>query len=124
MDGLSFQVDVGRVCGFLGRNGAGKTTTIRMLVNLMRPSTGLDPIVRRDFLEGIIQLIQEEGRTVLFSSHLVHEVERVADQIVVIEAGKLVTSESVESLKRGTMSLEEAFVERVGRREPAKEAAQ
>jgi hypothetical protein len=42
----------------------------------------------------------------------------------VIEAGKLVTSESVESLKRETMSLEEAFVELVGRREPAKEAAQ
>ena len=43
VDGLSFQVEVGRVCGFLGRNGAGKTTTIRMLVNLMRPSAGEPP---------------------------------------------------------------------------------
>ncbi len=46
---LSFQVESGRVCGFLGRNGSGKTTTIRMLMGLLRPSggkaglQGLDP---------------------------------------------------------------------------------
>jgi len=85
------------------------------LLILDEPATGLDVIVRRDFLESIIQLIQLEGRTVLFSSHLLHEVERVADQVVIIDDGSLVRSGSMEDLKRSTgLSLEESFVEEVG----------
>ena len=45
---------------------------------LDEPSSGLDPIVRRDILGAIIRTIADEGRTVLFSSHLLDEVERVA----------------------------------------------
>lgn len=44
-----------------------------------RPSSGLDPSVRRDILRAVIKTITDEGRTVLFSSHLLDEVERVAD---------------------------------------------
>jgi ABC-2 type transport system ATP-binding protein len=87
------------------------------LLILDEPATGLDVLVRRDFLESIIQLIQEEGRTVLFSSHLLHEVERVADQVVIIDGGRLVQSGSVEELKSSTgLSLEESFVDVVERR--------
>ena len=57
------------------------------LLILDEPTTGLDVVVRRDFLEGIIELIQEEGRTVFFSSHIVHEVERVADWVGIIDQG-------------------------------------
>ena len=90
------------------------------LLILDEPATGLDVLVRRSFLEGIIDVIQQEGRTVLMSSHLVHEVERVADQIVVVEGGKLVTSMPLEELKREAMglSLEEIFVELVTGRRP------
>ena len=56
---------------------------------LDEPASGLDVIVRRDVLESIIQVISAEGRTVFFSSHLVHEVERVADQVAIIDEGKL-----------------------------------
>lgn len=88
------------------------------LLILDEPATGLDVLVRRDFLESIIQLIQQEGRTVLFSSHLLHEVERVADQVVIIEQGRLVESGNVEELKLRTgLSLEESFVEAVGAKE-------
>ena len=48
------------------------------------PSSGLDPVVRRDILGAIIRTITEEGRTVILSSHLLDEVERVADTIVMI----------------------------------------
>jgi ABC-2 type transport system ATP-binding protein len=221
VDGLTFEVPAGSVCGFLGRNGAGKSTAIRMLMNLLdptagratllgldsrrdhtalmnrvgyvpespvfydwmkvkelvrftgrlyqrwnqtlvdslldrfnldreqkvrhlsrgtqaqlalllalggdpellildEPATGLDVLVRRDFLESIIQLIQQDGRTVLFSSHLLHEVERVADQVILIDNGRLVRSGTLEDLKLGTgLSLEETFVELLGAKERA-----
>ncbi|GAA1771967.1 ABC transporter ATP-binding protein [Luedemannella helvata] len=44
VDGLSFEVEPGRVTGFLGPNGAGKTTTLRMLLNLVRPTAGIATI--------------------------------------------------------------------------------
>ena len=92
------------------------------LLILDEPATGLDVLVRRDFLESIIQIIQQEGRTVLFSSHLVHEVERVADQIVVIEQGRLLTSARLDELKeREGKSLEDIFVDLVGRREEVRQ---
>ena len=40
LDGLSFAVPEGSVCGFLGPNGAGKTTTLRILFGLARPTSG------------------------------------------------------------------------------------
>lgn len=70
----------------------------RLLV-LDEPASGLDVVVRRDFLESIIGLIQEEGRTVFLSSHLVHEVERVADRVAIIEKGRLVTEGTVDEVK-------------------------
>jgi ABC-2 type transport system ATP-binding protein len=70
------------------------------LLILDEPASGLDVIVRRNFLESIIQLIQQEGRTVLFSSHLVHEVERVADEVAIIESGRLVALAKIDNLKQ------------------------
>jgi len=53
------------------------------------PTLGLDVAIRREFLEGVIHLITRQGRTILFSSHILADVERVADRIVVIDKGKL-----------------------------------
>src|SRR5881398_2130432 len=60
------------------------------LLLLDEPSSGLDPVVRRDILEAIIRAVADEGRTVLFSSHLLHEVERVADHVALIDQGRVV----------------------------------
>ncbi|MFA5784747.1 MAG: ABC transporter ATP-binding protein [Phycisphaerae bacterium] len=51
------------------------------------PTLGLDAAIRRQFLQGMIQLIMEQGRTVLFSSHILADVERVADRLIVIDKG-------------------------------------
>ena len=59
------------------------------LLVLDEPSSGLDPVVRRDILGEIIRTVTDEGRTVLFSSHLLDEVERVADHVALIHDGKL-----------------------------------
>lgn len=69
------------------------------LLLLDEPSTGLDPLVRRDIISAIIRTIAEEGRTVLLSSHLVDEVERVADSVAIIHHGQMVLIDSVDNIK-------------------------
>jgi ABC-2 type transport system ATP-binding protein len=59
------------------------------LLILDDPTLGLDTVVRRDFLESLIQIIQRRGRTILFSSHILGDVERVADRIGVLVDGVL-----------------------------------
>jgi ABC-2 type transport system ATP-binding protein len=59
------------------------------LLILDDPTLGLDTVVRRDFLESLIQLIQRQGRTILFSSHILGDVERVADRIGIMIGGVL-----------------------------------
>ena len=59
------------------------------LLILDDPTLGLDTVVRRDFLESLIQIIQRQGRTILFSSHILGDVERVADRIGIMVSGVL-----------------------------------
>ena len=70
------------------------------LLLLDEPSSGLDPLVRRDILEAIIRSVAEEGRTVLFSSHLLDEVERVSDHLVMIHEGRVVFSGPLDQIKQ------------------------
>jgi ABC-2 type transport system ATP-binding protein len=69
------------------------------LLVLDEPSSGLDPVVRRDILGAIIRTIAEEGRTVLFSSHLLDEVERVADRVAIIHQGWIVLTATMDEIK-------------------------
>jgi ABC-2 type transport system ATP-binding protein len=69
------------------------------LLVLDEPSSGLDPVVRRDILGAIIRTIADEGRTVLFSSHLLDEVERVADFVAIIHQGRILLTAPMEELK-------------------------
>ncbi|HTI73034.1 MAG TPA: ABC transporter ATP-binding protein [Candidatus Limnocylindria bacterium] len=70
------------------------------LLILDEPSTGLDPVVRKDILEAIIHTIGEEGRSVLFSSHLLDEIERVSDQIGMVRQGKMVLHGPLDGVKQ------------------------
>jgi len=87
------------------------------LLVLDEPSSGLDPIVRRDILGAVLRTIANEGRTVLFSSHLLDEVERVADHVTMISDGNIVLSGPLDDLtaSHGGASLDEIFVSHVGR---------
>ena len=53
------------------------------------PTLGLDTVARRDFLMSMIHLVQRQGRTILFSSHILADVERVADRIGILVDGVL-----------------------------------
>ncbi|MBI2421908.1 MAG: ABC transporter ATP-binding protein [Candidatus Hydrogenedentes bacterium] len=59
------------------------------LLLLDEPSSGLDTVSRHDILGVIVRSVAEEGRTVVFSSHLLDEVERVADDIALFHHGRL-----------------------------------
>jgi ABC-2 type transport system ATP-binding protein len=59
------------------------------LLILDDPTIGLDTVVRRDFLESMIQIIQQKGRTIVFSSHILSDVDRVADHIGIMLDGVL-----------------------------------
>jgi ABC-2 type transport system ATP-binding protein len=69
------------------------------LLLLDEPSSGLDPVVRRDILEAIIRTVADEGRTVLFSSHLLEEVERVSDQVAMMHEGRLLWCGPLDDIK-------------------------
>jgi len=69
------------------------------LLVLDEPTGGLDVMVRREFLESIVRMIQEEGKTVFLSSHVLVDMERVADEIAIIEEGRLVKRSTLEELK-------------------------
>jgi ABC-2 type transport system ATP-binding protein len=69
------------------------------LLVLDEPSSGLDPIARSDILEAIIRTISEDGRTVLFSSHLLDEVERVCDSVALMHEGGIVESLTTEQFE-------------------------
>ncbi len=84
------------------------------LLLLDEPSTGLDPIVRKDILGAVMRTIADEGRTVLFSSHLLDEVEQVADHVTMINHGRIVLSEPLDVIKDTHRTLDEAFVAHVG----------
>jgi ABC-2 type transport system ATP-binding protein len=75
------------------------------LIILDEPTTGLDPIVRRDFVEHILAEIGKEGRTVLFSSHIVEEVERVADYVGILHDGKLLVTARISALKESVRKI-------------------
>ena len=90
------------------------------LLVLDEPSSGLDPIVRRDIVGAIIRTIADEGRTVLFSSHLLEEVEQVADHVTMIREGRIVLDAPLQEIKESHRvdgrlpSLDEIFVAHAG----------
>jgi len=70
----------------------------RLLV-LDEPFTGLDPLVRDEFIRGVLELSEERTWTVFVSSHDIDEVERLADWVGVINGGRLQLAESAASLQ-------------------------
>jgi len=69
------------------------------LVILDDPTLGLDPIARKDFLRHVIDLLQSNGVTVFFSSHLLYEIEPVADHIAILDEGVIRKTGKTDSLR-------------------------
>jgi ABC-2 type transport system ATP-binding protein len=79
------------------------------LLILDDPTMGLDPISRQEFLGDIVRAIQEEGRTVFFSTHILQELEQVADWVGILDRGRLISSWPVDALKATVKRYEMTF---------------
>ena len=69
------------------------------LLVLDDPALGLDPVARRSLLQSMLYVTRQPNRTILFSSHLLSDVERVADRIVVLDGGVLRADCTVETFR-------------------------
>jgi ABC-2 type transport system ATP-binding protein len=84
---------------------------------LDEPTVGLDPQTRNSIWNHIKKLNEERNMTIFLTTHYMEEAEAIADQIAVIDHGKIIESGTVEEIKRQTEteSLEEAFLKLTGR---------
>jgi len=79
------------------------------------PTSGLDVLGAREVLK-IVRDLRAKGRTIIFSTHIMTEAERICDEIAIIEKGSILAQGTVDSLRRenGGGSLEDVFVKTVG----------
>lgn len=75
------------------------------LLILDEPVASLDPMARRQFLKEIIALASSGDRTVLFSTHIVSDLERVANRVWIMRDGALQIDEALDTLKERTVRL-------------------
>ncbi len=69
------------------------------LLVLDEPVASLDPVARRDFLRTLLDIAQTENRTVLFSTHITTDLERVADRVAILRDGRIVFHGEMDALK-------------------------
>jgi len=75
------------------------------LLVLDEPVASLDPSARRQFLATLLDIAISGDRTILFSTHITSDLERVADQVVVLKSGKVVYNDELSALKDGVKRL-------------------
>jgi ABC-2 type transport system ATP-binding protein len=71
------------------------------LLVLDEPIASLDPLARREFLQTVMQAVADTGMTVILSSHIVADLERVCDHLVILAAGRVQLAGSIEEIVAG-----------------------
>src|SRR5437870_1982002 len=125
VDGISITAKPGEIFGLLGVNGAGKTTLLRLLSTVLTPTegtaevagyaAGLDVVSSQTVMQ-FIEEARDEGKTVVFSTHIMTEVDRLCNHVAVIHNGTICAEGSVAQLKEraGEENLERVFLKLVG----------
>jgi ABC-2 type transport system ATP-binding protein len=99
-----FDLDTSRRIGTLSRGNRQKVGIVQAFMHrpdlliLDEPTSGLDPLMQRAFRD-VVAAARDDGRTVFLSSHVLSEVEQIADTVGIIRAGRLVVVEGLEHLK-------------------------
>ncbi|MBT2662903.1 ABC transporter ATP-binding protein [Bacillus sp. ISL-45] len=71
------------------------------LIILDEPTSGLDPLMQQKFFD-LLEKENKKGATILFSSHILSEVQRLCDRVAIIKEGRIVTVEKISTLKENT----------------------
>ncbi len=106
-----FLLEPSRRVGTLSKGESGKLLMLLALSQrpellvLDEPTDGLDPVVRRDILAAVLEYVTDADATVLISSHLVHELERICDWVGVMDGGRLVAEMPMQEFKSGLKRL-------------------
>lgn len=74
------------------------------LIILDEPTTGLDPAQRQQLLDRISILAKEKGKSVILSTHILHDVQRVCDQVIILASGKVKRVDTLANLQRPTQA--------------------
>jgi ABC-2 type transport system ATP-binding protein len=83
------------------------------LLVLDEPAASLDPSARREFLKAILEIAVDERRTVLFSTHITSDLERVADRVAILQSGKIIYHDELDALKDSVKRLHVSASERI-----------
>jgi ABC-2 type transport system ATP-binding protein len=75
------------------------------LLVLDEPVAALDPVARRDFLRTLLEIAQSETRSILFSTHITSDLERVADRVAILRDGRICFSDGLDVLKESVKRL-------------------
>ncbi|MEL4358355.1 MULTISPECIES: ATP-binding cassette domain-containing protein [unclassified Luteococcus] len=108
-----FELDPRRKAGTYSKGNRQKVALVAALSTradlllLDEPTSGLDPVMEERFIETVRELA-DEGRTVLLSSHIMAEVERLCDRVTIIRAGQTVITDTLDALRAGAMVRVEA----------------
>jgi len=81
------------------------------LLILDEPSSGLDAVVRRDILDAIVRTVADDGRTVIFSSHLLEEVERMSDHVTMLHNGRVMLDGALDDVRHRYQRSRVRFIE-------------
>jgi ABC-2 type transport system ATP-binding protein len=109
----------------LGQLSKGMRTKVSLLVALSHepsvllldePTSGLDPRTRVEILDLLHRVAHVDGKAVFFSTHNLHEVDQIADRVIVADRGRILADESLAALRRNTgasWDLEHYYLEMV-----------
>ncbi len=80
------------------------------------PTSGLDPVIRDEIIEFLFDYMRDGDRTILFSSHILSDIEKIADYIIYIHQGRLILYDEKDSLieKYGILKTSEENLEKYG----------
>ncbi|MBI3723542.1 ATP-binding cassette domain-containing protein [bacterium] len=131
-DELFALLDVGpfadRLCGTLSTGQKQKVTIARALVHdppvlvFDEPTTGLDVLVARAVLDAIASL-RSESRTIVLSTHILSEVERLCDDVTVVHKGAVLKQGTKDEVRGASASIEDAFFDLVRAADARREGA-
>jgi ABC-2 type transport system ATP-binding protein len=79
------------------------------LLILDDPTSGIDVPTRHDFLRDIIRELADAGTTILFSTHMVHELERIVEHLIILHGGRLILDQDYEAVRSVTKRVHLSF---------------